>query len=136
MCCSSRALRLAARSRLWGSNPLHRECVEELPFVADTEAPAAGHEVVDIPAKEKDRDHGTEQRKRDPDPHAFLLFSAGHLHGTPFTECRLHARRGGSMQIEIAEDPRHWTTLVGGARRTSLITAVEAVQFAGCGCAA
>jgi hypothetical protein len=109
---------LGARSRLWGSNPyLQPECVEELPFVADTEAPAAGHEVVDVPAKEKDRDHGTEQRKRDPDPHSLFLFGAGHLHGAPFAECRLHARRGGSMQIEIAEDPRHRTTLVGEARR-------------------
>ena len=108
-------LRTGHRAPLWrrGDDPmrpglpgsLQQEYLEELPLVADAEAPAASHDVVDVPAKEKDRDQCAEQRKRDPDPHPPLLFGAGYLDRTPFAERRLYPRRGGSMQVEIAEDP-------------------------------
>jgi hypothetical protein len=39
---------------------LQQECREELLFVADSEAPTTCHDVVDLPAEEKDRDQGTE----------------------------------------------------------------------------
>ena len=109
----SRVLRRRARSRPSGRSGLRQERAEVLPLVAYAEAPAAGHDVIDVPAKKKDRDQGTEQSQRDPDPHPLLLLRARYLQRTPFTERRLYSWRGCPVQIEVAEDLQtHWTTVV------------------------
>ena len=95
---------------------LQDKCREELPFVADAEAPASCHDVVDVPAKAKDRDQSTKQRECDPDPHPPLMFGGRYLQRTPFADLRLHPRRCCSVQVEVAEDLRHRTNLLGAGR--------------------
>ena len=113
--------RRRARSRPSGRSGLRQERAEELPLVAYAEAPAAGHDVIDVPAKKKDRDQRTEQSQRDPDPHPLLLLGARYLQRTPFTERRLYAWRSCSVQIEVAEDLRHLTNLLGASRALCLV---------------
>ena len=115
-CCSTRAQRRRTRSRPSGSSRLRAGVPRRTASRRQCRSPAAGHQVVDVPTKQKDRDQSTEQCERDPDPHSPLLFRARYLHRTPFADRRLHARRRSSMQVEVAEDPRHRTTLVGGTR--------------------
>lgn len=87
---------------------------KELLVIANTKAPVAGHEVIDVPAKQEYRDQRTEEGKGYPNSHPLLLLGARNFQGAPFADRGLYSRRGRSMKIEIAEDLQpHRTTLVG-----------------------